>query len=139
MSVIPSAQPSLKLTVTVVAARVHPVVTSSSEAMGTDRVSVCPVSSDIVMVPGRLLNTRRLRSTLGPVANRNVRDVPTELAKKMLLVGSASKGPSHVHCPVPKSIPSNTPFSGGPGGTGLSKFTVLVWGEGGWDGGGSGP
>src|SRR2546429_1848351 len=46
----------------------------------------------------------------------------------MLLVESTSKGPSHAHCPVPKSIPPNAPSRGPgqPGGGGVSKFTVVV-------------
>src|SRR5688572_18355347 len=47
----------------------------------------------------------------------------------MWLVRFTLKGPSHAHCPVPKSIPSNTPSrppGGGVSGAGVSKFTVVV-------------
>src|SRR6266480_2477995 len=50
MSSTPSAHPAVKLTVTVVDARVHPVVTSCIEPVVTSRVQVWPASSESVRV-----------------------------------------------------------------------------------------
>src|SRR2546426_12480983 len=52
MSSTPSAHPAVKLTVTVVDGRVHPVVTNCMEPVVTSRVHVWPASSESVRVPG---------------------------------------------------------------------------------------
>src|SRR2546429_1826303 len=52
MSSTPSAHPAMKLTVTVVDGRVHPVVTNCMEPVVTSRVHVWPASSESVRVPG---------------------------------------------------------------------------------------
>ena len=81
MSSTPRSQPLVKLTVTVAAGRVHPVVTSCKEPVVTGRVNVWPVSSESLKVPGVVLYTRMPFSTRGPGANWKLREVPVESAK----------------------------------------------------------
>jgi len=81
MSSTPSAHPAVKLTVTAVDGRVHPVVTSRIEPVATCWLSVWPVSSESVNVPGSGLNTLILFRTRGAGEKTKVRDVPVESAK----------------------------------------------------------
>jgi len=71
----------MKLTVTVVDGRVHPVVTSCMEPVVTSRVHVWPASSESVRVPGSGLKTLMLLRTRGAGEKAKVRDVPVESAK----------------------------------------------------------
>ena len=69
ISSTPRSHPLVKLTVTVVGGRVHPVVTSRRKPVDTDRVSICPASSESVKVPGVVLYTRMPFNTRGAEAN----------------------------------------------------------------------
>ena len=81
MSSTPRAHPPVKLTVTVVDGRVHPVVTSCIEPVVTSWVHVWPASSESVNVPGVTVNTLRLPRIWGPGEKAKVRDVPVESEK----------------------------------------------------------
>ena len=81
MSSTPSDHPAVKLTVTVVDGRVHPVVTSCIEPVATSWVRAWPASSESVNVPDLVVYTRRLCRTRGAGEKVKVRDVPVESAK----------------------------------------------------------
>src|SRR5438270_12324944 len=102
MSSTPSDHPMVKLTVTVVDGRVHPMVTSCIEPVVTPRLSVWPASSANLSVPALVLNTRRLCRTRGAGGKAKVRQVPVESAKQMLLLESTLERLGHAHSPVTK-------------------------------------